>query len=194
METYRNIKNSLRNLFNHLTRGEGTEDIARKDEAIKSLLDYSQLLTSATEEQRTKLTEMLKGVKTRDLDDLLLKGVAVGIDPRLELQPKGVRHIDAVFYSLGDKGGLLALSPRGNPVYPDGNTRDIVSSLASVLNAHRKDGEILYAAYTVQAVGRAVAAGTWWYSPEIAPIPYLAQHPELRKPPGAAFKRHKPAR
>lgn len=189
MEAYKNIKKRLRNLFNHLTQGEGTADIARKNEAIKALLDYSQPLTSATEEQRAKLEGMLKGAKTSDLDDLLLKGIAIGIDPRLELQPKGVRHIDAIFYSRGDKGGLLTLSTRGNPVYPNGNTRDIIESLSGVVSAHRKDGEVLYAAYTVHPAGRTAIAGTWWYSPEIVPAPYLTRHPELLKPPGAAFQR-----
>ncbi len=179
------IKSGLRNLFNHLSRGEGTEELARKPEIIKSLIDSSAAFFDTSAEGYAEMLRVrMSRVKTEDLEYLQLRGVTVGIDARLGKQQKGEKYIDAVFYSNGVKGGTLALSPRENPAYSTSNGTEILGGLAGHLRyKNLAAGEFLYATFVIEAFGRAVFTGTRWFSPDVVPAAYINRHPVLKNPP-----------
>lgn len=179
------IKSGLKNVFNLVVRGETNAEIARKPEAVSALIDFSaRWFPEASEDTTAKLRGILDRMKTTDIDFLLARGVAVGIDARLGGQNlNSDQRIDALYYSRGKEGGTLSLRPEGDGA-PGDISRGAMRNLAALLRTGGvADGETYYARFITQAYNRYMVAETRWFSPKAVPSAQLKTKPELKRAP-----------
>jgi len=113
MEFGKNLISKVKNAFSYAIHGESKDDRDRKAGVAQSVIEFSTpLVTEAGGEER--LREVLMKTRTKFLDDLVKKQIAVSIDARLSTQTLGDRDaaIEGVFYpgpQGAAKGGIVAL-------------------------------------------------------------------------------------
>ncbi|MCC7036848.1 MAG: hypothetical protein IT560_06015 [Alphaproteobacteria bacterium] len=182
------LKSGLRNTFNYVVHGEGTDARARKPEAIAALVAISTpaFEASAGEGYVKKLEGVLKEMRTKDIETLAQNNIAVGFDARIAEQNRKSEQkpINATFYSLGKDGGMLALPDFGEKYAPY-SAKESLESMARKLRDGDTfpAGQTLYAGTLTAATMRTVTTYTAWFVPERFPEKTLKANPALQQPP-----------
>ncbi|MEZ0260460.1 MAG: hypothetical protein ACAH80_05585 [Alphaproteobacteria bacterium] len=185
------ISSFFRNAFIRATHFESAADFDRKDEVMGRVLALSKAVTDTSAEgYEDRLKETLKQTRTRHLDVLAEKQVAVALDNRFAKQQIDDREmsVDGMFY-VGPQqaalGGLATLrdgkgeQARVNSIFLE-RLAEVLSEVTPVMDLHA------YSFTTVAMGGDGMACWVnnhkWAVEGEGA-AHALAQNPQLRKPP-----------
>jgi hypothetical protein len=190
---------ALRNAFSRAVHFESADDRARKGEVADAILEYSlKHVENADIDYAMRLKRVLMSTRTRHLDVLLEKNVAVVIDRRLSrVKPEGNEdYITGAFYDRADgrvatlwddsgaKGGLFFGSETEHfgPV--------MLEKLAAELQAGKR-GDLFAARYVYgDPVTMTVAVVTKWVQPhETGRV--MERYPALKTPPSKPLPRPK---
>lgn len=160
------ISSTLRDAFSYAVYQESSADRLRKAVIVDAIVEKSEAYfdtTAAGYEDR--LRKVLNDTRTKQLDVLLEKNVAVGLDTRFNAQRQenaNDRLLEGAYYpAAGGKPAILALWDNGldakaNLLTPSGATQaaNFVEKLAHMLKAG-EPAETLYASRltTVDAAG-----------------------------------------
>lgn len=193
------ILSALRNAFSRAVHFESADDRARKGPVTDAILEHSlKHVENADIEYAMRLKRVLMSTRTRHLDVLLEKNVAVVIDRRLPgVKPEANEdQITGAFYDRADgrvatlwddhgaKGGIFFGSEAAHfgPV--------MLEKLATELQAGRK-GDLYAARYVYgDPVTMSVAVITKWVQPhETGKV--MERYPALKTPPSKPLPKPK---
>ncbi|MEZ0223010.1 MAG: hypothetical protein ACAH83_00525 [Alphaproteobacteria bacterium] len=182
---------ALRNAFSRAVHFENADDRARKGAVADAILEHSlKHVENADIDYAMRLRRVLMSTRTRHLEVLLEKNVAVVIDRRLSgLKAEGNEdHITGAFYDRADgrvatlwddngaKGGFFFGSEAAHfgPV--------MLEKLATELQAGKK-GDLYAARYVYgDPITMSVAVMTKWVQPhETGKV--MERYPALKAPP-----------
>lgn len=113
MEFGKKFISGIKNAFSYAVHGETKDDRLRKAAVAQSVIDFSApLVTEAGGEDR--LRAVLMETRTKFLDDLVAKQIAVSLDGRLTPQTPAENDsaLEGIFYpgpQGAAKGGIVAL-------------------------------------------------------------------------------------
>ena len=183
------ISSFFRDAFIRATRFESAADFDRKAEVMGKVLALSKAVTD-TSGYEDHLKEALKQTRTRYLDVLAEKQVAVALDKRLDVEqiseiPLSVEGMFYVGPQQAAQGGLVTLrdgtgeQARRNGLFLE-KLAETISEAMPVMDLNA------YSYYTVAMGGDGMACPItlhkWAVEGEGASAA-LERHPELRKPP-----------
>jgi hypothetical protein len=185
------ISSFFRNAFIRATHFESAADFDRKDEAMARVLELSRAVTDTSAEgYEDRLRDVLKQTRSRYLDVLASKQVAVALDARLG-QQKVTRHeltVEGMFY-VGPQqaalGGLATLRDgtgetlRRNSLFLE-KLAEVLSEATPVMDLHAYSDVVV--AVAGDGMGCAVPINKWAVEGDGA-SKALAKNAELRKPP-----------
>ena len=185
------ISSFFRDAFIRATHFESAADFDRKDAVMGKVLALSKAVTDTSGEgYEDHLKEALKQTRTRYLDVLADKQVAVALDKRLDVQPISEipLSVEGMYYvgpQQAAAGGLVTLrdgsgeQARRNGIFLE-KLAETLSEGTPVMDLNA------YSYYTVAMGGDGMACPItlhkWAVEGEGASAS-LAKHPELRKPP-----------
>ncbi len=160
------ISATLRDAFSYAVYQESSDDRTRKPVIIDAIVEKSApFLDTSAPGYEDRLRKVLNETRTKQLDVLLEKNVAVGLDTRFNAQRQqnaNDRLLEGAYYPAADgKPAILALWDNGldvkaNFITPSGATQaaNFVEKLAHMLKAG-EPAETLYASRltTIDAAG-----------------------------------------
>ncbi|MDI1227745.1 MAG: hypothetical protein PSY14_08680 [bacterium] len=160
------ISSTLRDAFSYAVHQENSSDYTRKSVVIDALIEKSApFLDTSAAGYETRLRKVLAETRTKQLDVLLEKNVAIGLDSRFDTQRREAandRLLEGAYYPASEgKPAILTLWDNGldvkaSIITPSGATQaaNFVENLAVILKAGEPK-ETLYASRltTVDAAG-----------------------------------------
>jgi hypothetical protein len=139
------ISSTLRDAFSYAVYQESSADRMRKPVIIDAIIEKSEaFLDTSAAGYETRLRKVLAETRTKQLDVLLEKNVAVGLDTRFNAQRQqnaNDRLLEGAYYPAADgKPAILTLWDNGidqkaNIITPSGATQaaNFVEKLAQIL-------------------------------------------------------------
>ncbi len=160
------ISSKLRDAFSYAVYQESSDDRLRKSAVIDAIIEKSApYLDTSAKGYETRLRKVLTETRTKNLDVLLEKNVAIGLDTRFGAQQREAandRLLEGAYYPAAEgKPAILALWDNGldvksSIVTPSGATQaaNFVEKLSQILKAGEPK-ETLYASRltTIDAAG-----------------------------------------
>ncbi|TAL39747.1 MAG: hypothetical protein EPN97_01955 [Alphaproteobacteria bacterium] len=190
MAITRKIYSALRNAFSRAVHLESADDYARKGPVAAAIVEASLRHSSdASVDYGMRLHAILMRTRTRHLDTLLEKKVAIVLDARLSgIKPEGDEdYITGAYYDRPE-GRIVTLwdDPGRKSGWFDGETSHygpvMLEKLADALKAGAK-GDLYATRYFVgDAVTMTMAIVNKWVTPESVDNA-VKRYPDIRQPP-----------
>lgn len=200
------IVSAVRDAFNYAVHQESTADRARKAAVAEQLIDFSKSVITGSGDYDDRLRKTLLKTRTKYLDTLLEKKVAVSLDERLATQrvdrkaietnadarqlghPADIVCLAGAYYPGAEGGGLVSLWDNGKG--PDRPTlfrnSNLLEDLAGKLQAGAAPTENIYAYTVLIAIAGegmvAISPNTTWNDKQVSPS-HVTGSKEMETPP-----------